>query len=177
MAVMAALTLKDFSHLIYEQLIVNIIPVEEEEEEEEADSDKRFDYSMEAEICTRITRFEQKLAAHEYTISAQAVAGATGSSSEGAMKSFSNNVEELYVRKKCKHVMERAREMMRNRDMLFDLVETNALLRDLKESGDELVKRLKEIEKKNKGKCSALDELDLLALPLCSISKLAKQVL
>jgi hypothetical protein len=123
---------------------------------------------MEAEICVRIGRFERQLSAIGFMMSERGA---------DEFKSFASSVEELYVRKKCKHVIETAREMMRRRELIFELVDTRKMC-DL-ERGD-VVERLREIEKLSRGssiKRSDLDELDLLNLPPCSISKLAKQVI
>ena len=32
------------------------------------------------------------------------------------------NVEELYVRKKCQHIMESARKLMKNKELMLDIV-------------------------------------------------------
>lgn len=156
----ADLTLKEFTRLVYEQLVLNIIPVGE--------TGTGFDCSMEAEICTRIGRFERQLAAIECTLSERAAASDGG-------RSFSSSVEELYVRKKCKHVTETAREMMKKRELMFELVDTKGLCAE--QSGD-VIERLREIEICNRGKqTTSLDELNLLNMPPCSISIIAKQVL
>lgn len=151
----SALTLKDFTNLIYEQLIINIIPVDQ------------FDFSIEAKICEKIAWFEDQLKSIEFL-----------RIESGEFKSFSSNVEELYVRKKCKHVMEKGRLMMKTRQLIFDLVRTETLQLTKLEStqDDDLVQQLFQINKTKKLKQSSLDELDLLAISDCAISKLAKQL-
>lgn len=157
MTLFSALSLKEFTRLIYEQLIINIIPVGSEA------STTGFDFTIEAEICNRISQFEKQLATIECMMSEY---GAR------EFKSFSNNVQELYVRKKCKYVIEKGREMMMKRDLIFELTEVYST----QENTSELAERLREIERSNKGKQTNLDEFNLLAMPSCSISKLAKNV-
>lgn len=159
MTLFSALSLKEFTRLIYEQLIINIIPVGGDT------TVTGFDFSMEADICNRIGEFEKQLSSFGCMIN-----------ENGAreFKSFSSSVQELYVRKKCKHVMEKGREMMMKQDLIFALIKIDNMSEPENES--ELVERLRQIERSNKGKQTSLDEFDLLVMPSCSISKLAKQV-
>lgn len=164
MTLFSALTLKEFTRLIYEQLIINIIPVGGSQQQ------SGFDFSMEAEICNRIGNFEKQVAVIECMMN-----------EHGAreFKTFSSSVQELYVRKKCKHVMEKGRELMMKRDLIFELIQVESLVQEYQDQdkSDVLLERLMEIEKSNKSnKQTSLDEFNLLVMPSCSISKIAKQV-
>ena len=101
MGIFSDLVLNDFVKLIYEQLIINIIPL------------NSYSCGIESEICGHVAEFESMLESVEF------LKQNDGSS---VFKSFVSNVEELYVRKKCKSIMEKARELMKRRDLMLDAV-------------------------------------------------------
>lgn len=94
--------LKDFVQLIYEKLIVSIIPL------------SSFDYQLESEIRQKVDSFEASLKEMSFLDRKHTLAS--------IFDSFKNNVEELYVRKKCKFIMEQNRELMKQKEMFFELV-------------------------------------------------------
>jgi hypothetical protein len=102
MSIFSNLVLNDFVKLIYEQLIINVIPL------------KNYDFKIEAEICKHVAKFEEFL---------KSIAFLKSDAPPSVFKSFVSNVEELYVRKKCQHIMETARQQMKNKDLMLEVVE------------------------------------------------------
>ena len=160
------LILKDFVKLIYEQLIISIIPL------------KNYDFSMEANICEQVAKFENDLKKIEFINQANT----------NVFKVFINNVEELYVRKKCKYIMESARELMKNKDFLFETIKIEEKCISLKKVKNSisnhkkndtfvnLFNKLVKIDEERNETKTKLDELNLLTVSPCSISKIASQL-
>jgi hypothetical protein len=101
---------------------------------------------------------------------------------------FVSNVEELYIRKKCKFIMEKSRGQMKQQEFIFDMVKINEKDSDLKvlheivqnfnlksesSKAAQILDELIHIKESNKNK-SILDDIGLLQLPDCAISKTAK---
>lgn len=105
MSVFSELILKDFVKLIYEKLIISIIPLE------------NFDCQLEAEICQKVDLFEKALKDMKFLDKKHTLTS--------IFDSFKNNVEELYVRKKCKFIMEKNRDLMKEKDSLFQMIKIN----------------------------------------------------
>jgi len=105
MAIFSDTVLDDFTRLIYEQLVINIIPI------------SSFDFSLEEKIYELVGAFEQTLVELKfYTRPNKSTAKSY------VFRDFVRNVEELYVRKKCKHIMETGRELMKRNDLIFEVV-------------------------------------------------------
>jgi len=102
MSIFSDVILEDFVTLIYEKLIVGVIPVES------------FECRLEVEICEKVSAFEKALVEVRFLEEKQR--------KEGVFNKFKNSVEELYVRKKCKFVMQQSREMMKERESLLKVV-------------------------------------------------------
>jgi hypothetical protein len=100
MTIFSNLILDDFVKLIYEKLIINVIPLQ------------NYDYKIEDQICKVVAKFEEKLKSMEFI----------KKENTSIFKNFVTNVEELYVRKKCQHIMEKARNMMKNKDLFLDII-------------------------------------------------------
>lgn len=152
MSLFSDLTLEEFTNLIYEQLIVNVIPIEQ------------FDFNIEARICTQIGHFEQKLKRIAYL----------KTNDDGQFKKFVSNVEELYVRKKCKYIMEKARAMMKNKQLIFELVRIDRPSTPI--DANLVQDALRAIEKTHQTSNNSLDEANLLGFGECSISQLARDL-
>lgn len=101
----AKMCAEEFLRLIYEQLVINVIPV------------RNLDYDLETRIDERIKQFEARI---------HSIGFHTDKKTQ-----FENNLEELFIRKKCKHVIESARELMKQNELVFELVQVN--------TGDQLV--------------------------------------
>jgi hypothetical protein len=94
--------LKNFLKLVYERLITHIIPV------------NQLDFELESKINNRISQFEKELKLirfYEELDDGQSV------------ETIKENLEELFMRKKCKYLIDTARSKMKSNDLLFDLVE------------------------------------------------------
>jgi len=100
MSVFSSLVLNDFVKLIYEKLIINVISL------------KSYDFKIEADICKIVAKFEEELKSMEFL----------KKENTSIFRSFVTNVEELYVRKKCQHIMENARKLMKNKELMLDIV-------------------------------------------------------
>ena len=158
MSIFSDLILKDFVKLIYEQLIISIIPLE------------NFDFQLEAQIRKKVGVFEANLKEIKFLDKKQSF------NKTNTFNSFTNNVEELYVKKKCKHIMEISRELMKQKDLLFEpcwLDERQANLKLIENSSNPLVERLLTFEQNTN--VSTLDEINLLQMPKCSVSVVAKR--
>ncbi len=165
-SIFSDLILKDYVKLIYEQLIISIIPL------------KNYNYNMEANICEQVAKFENDLKTIEFI----------NQTNTNVFKVFVNNVEELYVRKKCKNIMESAREMMKNNDYLFETIkieEKSISLQKVKNSINNnkkndtfvsLFSKLVKIDEETIENKTKLDELNLFTMSPCSISKIASQL-
>ncbi len=92
MSIFSDVILGEFVALIYQKLIVGVIPVES------------FECRLEVEICEKVGAFERALEELRFLEERQR--------KQGMFDSFKNNVEEMYVRKKCKFVMEQNRELV-----------------------------------------------------------------
>ncbi|CAF0754893.1 unnamed protein product [Brachionus calyciflorus] len=148
MSIFSHVTNEDFSKLIYESLIVNILPL------------KEYDCSIHEKFGNLFSQFEENLRTIEFC------------KESNKMLNTLDNLEEMYVRKKCKSIMETARYMMKNQDLMFELVNTEDLrinLNDLK--GNKLIDDLKHIYKQTQEKSG------FFKIPRFSISKFAQQFL
>lgn len=164
MAIFANVILKDFVKLIYEKLIISIIPLE------------NFDFKLESEICQRVDQFESSLKAIKFLGKKQTLTS--------VFDSFKSNVEELYVRKKCKFIMEKSRELMKQKEALFklELLDERSLKAfdsELPEDSSYIIKTLEKLEQEtgfSNKKCD-LNEYNLLRMHKCSISSIAKKTI
>ena len=162
-SIFSDIILKDFVQLIYEKLIISIIPL------------TNFDYQLESEIRQKVNSFECSLKEINFLNKKKTLAS--------VFDSFKNNVEELYVRKKCKFIMEQSRELMKQKEKLFQLVQINERVRsnpfehvESKELGY-VLQSLANFEQDlnfstNK---SSLEQLNLLRMQTCSISEIAQK--
>ena len=169
MELLSATLLGDFIKLIYEQLIIGIIPLE------------YFEYILEAKICQEVSSFEKALKKLKFVPADEA-------KKDSEFDAFVRNVEELYIRKKCKHVMETGRELMKQKDLIFqvirvknDLEEAKTKHASIKEKNEPLAfifDELLKIEERNKAanKRNELDEFAIFQLNECSISVVAKRI-
>ena len=104
MSIFSELILNDFVKLIYQQLIISIIPL------------KNYDCQLETNICQLVSKFEEMLRSIKFLSSDKS------SKRSNEFNQFVSNVEELYIRKKCKFIMEKSRELMKHQDYIFEMV-------------------------------------------------------
>ena len=160
MSIFSDLISKEFVKLIYEQLIISIIPLE------------NFDFQLEAQIRKKVGVFEANLKQMKFLDKKQSF------NKSNTFNAFTNNVEELYVKKKCKHIIEISRELMKQQDLLFEPVwldERQANSKLMENSSNLLFEKLLTFEQNTNG--STLDELNLLQMPKCSVSVVAKRTI
>lgn len=162
-SIFSDLILKDFVKLIYEKLIISIIPIE------------NYDFQLENEIRQKVDSFEKGLKELKFLDKKLVLSD--------IFDSFKNNVEELYVRKKCKFIMEKSRDQMKQRDTLFKLIKIEEKQKiDLFKNTDEdlsyLLRTLANFEQEssfsNNTRKSSLSDFNLLHMQTCSISHIAQ---
>lgn len=165
MSIFSELILNDFVKLIYQRLIISIIPL------------KNYDCKLETNILQLVNKFEETLHQIKFL---------NIDNHSSIFNQFVSNVEELYIRKKCKFIMEKSREQMKQKDLIFELVKINEKKSDLKiihdildnfelkSKSNKLVNILNELIRSKDSNNSVLDDIELLKFPDCSISKTAK---
>ena len=167
MRIFSPLVLDDFVKLVYEQLVVGVIPL------------ASYDRQLESDIFTLVTEFEAKLRSLDF------IGNETTTTTTQAtpFKSIVSNVEELYVRKKCKWTMERARDLMKNADMLFETEslaahKTTAATATMDSPTAQLLYRtLLKLDASSSSKPSAMDDVHMLRMPACAVSRVCTRVL
>lgn len=147
MTIFSKYTQDKFSKLIHDNLIVNILPLTE------------FDSKLHESLTKTLSEFEQKLHKLEYFCQLNQQA-----------KQTLDFLQEIYVRKKCKFIIENARNLMKDKNLIFDLVNIKDLSKTLEKFKDN-----KKIEELLRLKNSMTNSNDLLNIPDFSISKFAHQ--
>ncbi|RNA25249.1 centromere kinetochore zw10 -like protein [Brachionus plicatilis] len=147
MNIFSNVTRDEFSKLIHDNLIVNILPLTE------------FDAKFHQNFTHTLTEFEQKLHKIDYDCQINQQA-----------KQTIDNLEEIYVRKKCKFLIENARNLMKDKSIIFDLVNTKDLNKSIEQFKDD--KKLTELIKIQN---SMTNSNEILSMPEFSISSFAHQ--
>jgi hypothetical protein len=124
---------ESFFKIVYEKLIKNVIPVQ------------CLDASLEIEITTKINEFQGSLKSVEFD--SKSLANNTNL--------FESNLEEIFIRKKCKFIYEYAQSVMKNSDLIFETSQYEIIYNDYV---DDSVKELKELYKTTKSN-DLLDDL------------------
>jgi hypothetical protein len=154
MALFSQLIIKDFIKMIYDNLIIKIIPL------------NHYNSQIEQILLANINKFERSL------IDLKLID--TNKDESVFSEYLLSNVEELYVRKKCQHVMEKGRSIMKNKDLFY---RTIRLPISPSFKGDNLLTQLQQLEETNNlDKSSELDNLSLLQMPQCAISEMVKLI-
>ncbi len=165
MSIFSELILNDFVKLIYQQLIISIIPL------------KNYDYNLETTICQLVSGFETTLKSINFLVNDEKL-----KRSSSIFNQFVSNVEELYIRKKCKFIMEKSREQMKQKDLIFQLVRINENnnndLNMLHETDSKsILSELIKLKERNLTINSTLDNVGLFQMPDCSISQTANYII
>ena len=132
---------------------------------------------MESEICERVSVFEKSLKSIGFLTDNKSLSS--------VFDGFVKNVEELYVRKKCKFLMELSRELMKKKDGLFEMVQIDEVefsrktISQVLSNGEPrgvlcLINELFKIEECNEY-VSKIDEN--LKMPKCCVSQTAKTIM
>ena len=108
MSLFSASCLNDLLTLIYEQLVLTIIPV------------KSLDMTLESHIDSQIKKFERDLNSIDFFSTNATTTQSTAATAQNKTQ-FESNLEELFIRKKCKFIMDTARNFMKNNDLIFEL--------------------------------------------------------
>lgn len=146
MNIFSNLTQDQFSKTIHDNFIVNILPLSE------------FESNLHESLTQILTQFEIKLHKLEYKcqLSQQT-------------KQTLDNLQEIYVRKKCKYLIENARNLMKDKNLIFDLVNTHELNKSIEKFENKQLVDLLKLQK------SVPNSDEILAIPEFSISKFAHQ--
>ncbi len=106
--------LETFLKFVYQQLIMESINVTE------------FNLHIMNDLCDLISQFETDLIALEFIIDDQhSNAGAKTSYSSLLFVEFKSNIHEIYVRKKCKHLLDKTRDLIKSKVDLFNFHDVN----------------------------------------------------
>lgn len=144
MSIFSELTRDEFSKIIHDNLIVNILPLSD------------FESNLHEALTQVLTQFENKLHKMDYECQLNQ-----------QTKQTLDNLREIYVRKKCKYLIENARNLMKDKNLIFELVNTKELNKAVDQFDNKQLADLLRLQK------SITNSDAILGVPEFSISKFA----
>jgi hypothetical protein len=164
MSIFSNLFFNSFIESVYKQIVINVIPLTD------------FDSTIESKFWLKVESFENELNKMNFH-------DAQKTSPSGFFKSFLQDVEELYVRKKCKHLIESAQESMKNVKLLFEtqkLDDEQLSLKGLaRQNPINYIQKMQHYEEKlaHLNAISSKNDLNIIRMNSCSVSILCKELL